>query len=71
MGAKNRGLNKAEQEILGKLASNMDGSIELIRWQLRLAEEMKSYLAALGWSEKASKAGQKACSKKGARSRKR
>ncbi|NIA21821.1 MAG: hypothetical protein GWP05_07635 [Anaerolineaceae bacterium] len=71
MDSDDRGSRGSLQESLSELAANIDGLIQTATWQLTLAQEMKSQLVALGWSEEAYKATQKTSSKKGSRRRKR
>ena len=71
MGADDVGPKEAGQEVLGELASNIEGLIQLGTWQLALAREMKAKVGTLTCQSAAGRAGKKSPSKKRAGRRKR
>lgn len=69
MGADGVGAKEAQQEMLGELASNIEGLIQLGTWQLALAREMKAKVGTLTCQSPAVRPGKKSPSKKRARRR--
>jgi len=65
------GANECLREVVGELASDIDGLIQLATWQLALAREMKLKVATLVCPSPAGRRRKKSPSQKGSRRRKR